>query len=948
MTENDGRLEVALRNVILNREFSQLDLKQQLAFFCRTICAEMNVQRAGIWLLSDAGDSIESQIEWDGKSEQAKSGTILLSTDAESYLEAIKQELVLVIDDVMTDPRCAELAKVYLPQNGITSMLDCPLQGSDGLIGVMCIEHIGERRTWSEAERTFSTAIASLVSLCYESSARKDAETARAIRQTRLEQFADMTVGWLFETDADLRLQNVVGERPVRNLEIAPNIGRRPWEFEGLSPLNGSWDELKGLMQSRQPFQDMIIYSADDEGQRYYAEVAGRPQFDENGVFTGYVGASKDVTRRLRSQAELHASEQRYRGALKVARLGHWIWDETEQKCSYCSPELAEIYGVTVEEYLEKSASPQSDLDWFHPDDRERYWNVIAKAVEEQTGYEVQARIVRRDGSIRHLHEWTEAVFDEAGRFVATAGVLQDITDRVELQEQLQENAARLANLVDNLPGAVFRVKAEEGWPAVYRSKGYYRMFIGGDEEVDNPDSAGQLSELDIDAADWPHVKQEVNDAIAGNRTYEVEFGITTRSGKKMRILERGRPVRTRSGDVELEGLLIDVTEKHDAEEALIKAQRLEAVGQLTGGIAHDFNNLLAVIFGNLELVLPQLDKPDLRDSVESCIDATQRAADLTHSMLAFAKRARLRPVQMDLNKVAENARNWIGRTLPTNIEMNAHLADGLWKFKADRAGLETAILNMILNARDAMPEGGKLTLETTNTTIDEEYVSSHQETIQPGRYVVLAVSDSGAGIPPENLSRIFEPFFSTKGPARGTGLGLSMVQGFVEQSGGRVGVYSEVGVGTSFKLYFPALDKADVEDRIERPANAALPKNGRILLAEDEAGVLKVLVRVLANAGYEVTPVGSGEEAWRAFEKRSDFDLVITDVVMPGGLMGPQLARKIRAHNPDMPVIFLSGYAQEAALHGNGLRPEDIRLTKPLRMTEFLSHVDQALGAPR
>lgn len=948
MTDSDGRLEVALRNVILNREFSKLELKQQLEFFCRTICTEMDVQRAGIWLLSEAGDSIESQIEWDRKSEKAKSGTVLLASDAESYLEAIKQELVLVIDDAMNDPRCAELAKVYLPQNGITSMLDCPLQGSDGLIGVMCIEHIGKQRAWSEAERTFSSAIASLVSLCYESSARKDAETARAIRQTRLEQFADMTVGWLFETDADLRLQNVVGERPVRNLEIAPNMGRRPWDFEGLKPLNGSWDELKDLMQSRMPFQDMIIYSTDDDGQRYYAEVAGRPQFDDNGVFTGYVGVSKDVTRRLRSQAELHASEQRYRGALKVARLGHWIWDEIEQKCSYCSPELAGIYGVTVEDYLEKSASPETDLDWFHPDDRERYWNVIAKAVEEQTGYEVQARIVRRDGSIRHLHEWTEAVFDETGRFVATAGVLQDITDRVELQEQLQENAARLANLVDNLPGAVFRVKAEEGWPAVYRSKGYYRMFIDSEDESGNPDSAGQLSELNIDAEDRPHVKQEVNDAIAENRSYEVEFGITTRSGKKMRILERGRPVRTRSGDIELEGLLIDVSEKHEAEEALIKAQRLEAVGQLTGGIAHDFNNLLAIIFGNLELVLPQLDKADLKESVENCIDATQRAADLTHSMLAFAKRARLRPVQMDLNKVAENAQNWIGRTLPTSIEMNTHLSEGLWKFKADRAGLETAILNMILNARDAMPEGGKLTLETTNTIIDEEFVSSHQETIQPGRYVVLAVSDSGAGITRQNISRIFEPFFSTKGPAKGTGLGLSMVQGFVEQSGGRVGVYSEVGVGTTFKLYFPALDEADVENRIARPANAALPKNGRVLLVEDEAGVLKVLVRVLANAGYEVVSARSGEEAWRAFEERADFDLVITDVVMPGQLTGPQLAEKIRAGNPDMPVIFLSGYAQEATLHGNGLPPEDIRLTKPLRMTEFLSHVELALAGSR
>ncbi len=270
----------------------------------------------------------------------------------------------------------------------------------------------------------------------------------------------------------------------------------------------------------------------------------------------------------------------------------------------------------------------------------------------------------------------------------------------------------------------------------------------------------------------------------------------------------------------------------------------------------------------------------------------------------------------------------------------------GLWKTRIDPYAIENALLNLVINARDAMPDGGKLTFETSNMRIDEEYNKSRYENLPAGRYVMLAVSDTGYGIAPEILNRIFEPFYTTKPIGSGSGLGLSSVEGFVHQSGGTIRVYSEVGSGTTFKLFFPAAQKEDAGmSKFAEEPSLVTSKGTRILVVEDALEVLNVLSIFLEKAGYDISTAKSGDEALAIFNGDQAFDLLITDIVMPGTLMGTDLARKIRELRPELPIVFMSGYASEATVHGNGLRPEDIRLMKPIRRLDLLRAVEKAIS---
>lgn len=417
-------------------------------------------------------------------------------------------------------------------------------------------------------------------------------------------------------------------------------------------------------------------------------------------------------------------------------------------------------------------------------------------------------------------------------------------------------------------------------------------------------------------------------------------------NGEIRYIREIEEPVFDDAGNVVANiGTSIDLTDLRQAEARLRQSQRIEAIGTLTGGLAHDFNNLLAIILGNLELSLESKDDESRRELLQSAIQATLRGADLTKNLLSFSRRAHLDPKRLNLNQLIQDTMTWGTRVLPETIAIENSLMAGLWDVELDSTSTENAIINILLNGRDAMPEGGKITIETANMRIGDEYVSERHEDIEPGRYVMLAISDTGHGIPSDMIEAVFEPFYTNKPVGLGSGLGLSMVQGFIKQSGGAIRVYSEVDVGTTFKLYFKAAEHQEVTPKTE--SHQQLPsQNGQasILMAEDEEDVMRIVKRILTDAGYSVTSAKSGDEALEIFKSSDPFDLVLTDVVMPGKLMGPALAKAIREITPTLPCIFLSGYASEATVHGNGLRPSDIRLMKPVSRTDLLQAVSQAL----
>lgn len=402
-----------------------------------------------------------------------------------------------------------------------------------------------------------------------------------------------------------------------------------------------------------------------------------------------------------------------------------------------------------------------------------------------------------------------------------------------------------------------------------------------------------------------------------------------------------------------------DITERYEAQkklkdiqEQLAVSQKMEAVGQLSGGIAHDFNNLLMIVLGNLESAGRQAkllpNSSNLQRYISNAVRGAQRAAALTSRLLAFSRRQPLDPKPLDVNKFLVGSVEFLQRSLGEKVEIEAVGGAGIWPIEVDANHLESALVNLAINARDAMPNGGKLTLEAANVFADEEYVRAAPE-LAPGQYVAICVSDTGGGMPAEILSRAFEPFFTTKEVGHGTGLGLSQVYGFVRQSGGLVKIYSEVGQGTTVKLYFPRFVCGEIkqpDDNEEPVAEANFAET--ILLVEDDAGVRVYLVDVLRSLNYRVLEAPNAQAAltYLLQDKRS-IDLLLTDVVMPG-LSGRDLARRAHEVRPGLPVLYMTGYSRNAVVH-HGRLDEGINfLQKPIRQAELASRIRELIDGEK
>jgi PAS domain S-box-containing protein len=404
--------------------------------------------------------------------------------------------------------------------------------------------------------------------------------------------------------------------------------------------------------------------------------------------------------------------------------------------------------------------------------------------------------------------------------------------------------------------------------------------------------------------------------------------------------------LRDESGTI-VGGLLFlrDITARLQTEEALRQAQKMEAVGQLTGGIAHDFNNLLTIIIGNLEILQNRIGKGNPQAKfVESATGGAMRAAALTQRLLAYSRRQPLDPKTVDLNKLVSGISDLLRRTLGESIAVEIVPAAGLWRCHVDPNQLETALLNLVINARDAMLEGGRLTIETANILIDEAYSANHRE-VTPGQYVMLAVSDTGEGMAPEIVGKAFEPFFTTKDVGKGSGLGLSMVYGFVKQSRGHVKIYSEIGAGTTVKIYLPRRHGADpVEPRSFETAPGETGEE-TILVVEDDPGVRDYTVDALKLLGYRIIETADAEEALRAVESAAKLDLLFTDIGLPGR-DGRTLAAEVRRRRPGLKVLYTTGYARNAIVHNGILDPGLHLIAKPFTLDLLARKIRAVLGS--
>lgn len=642
----------------------------------------------------------------------------------------------------------------------------------------------------------------------------------------------------------------------------------------------------------------------------------------------------------------LKVSEERFSLAMQGANDG--LWDRNfETGEVYFSPRWLEILGYGADDPPPDMETIQSLV---HPDDLSQVMERVIRPEPSETPLsEAEFRIRHQEG------HWIDVLSREFlvvrdGKVARIVGTYNDISERKRSERSLNRLKEILFEGSEALPLGV--AYYDQDFKLVMNNSFYEKAlpisahllergvhfgdilrnsadYFAGQFGYDNPEEYVQerLKAARIEPQEWVH-EQSTGRTVVATELPTTGNGVIS--------------------------MIEDVTNDRAQQKQLQQAQKMEAIGQLTGGVAHDFNNLLAVIMGNLELLQSEIgsDSFDVAECVafiEAAVDAVKHGADLTRSMLAYARKARLEPVVLDINKTVRETERWMRRTIRSNIQIETALQAGIWPIKVDKNSLQSALVNLIVNARDAIDGSGKLTLETANLRIDDTYLEARSEKIPPGRYVMVAVTDTGRGISPEAIEHIYDPFFTTKAVGQGTGLGLSMVEGFVRQSGGTVRVYSEVGEGTSFKLYFAALAHDVLEAKEERAAlksssNSRRDARPRLLLAEDNLDVMAVLEKTLVLAGYDVTTAITGDIAYAVFNADPSFDVVLTDIVMPGRLQGPEFAKECRLLRPSTPFVFLSGYASEATVHGNGLRPEDIRLMKPVSRVDLLQAVEKSL----
>ena len=387
--------------------------------------------------------------------------------------------------------------------------------------------------------------------------------------------------------------------------------------------------------------------------------------------------------------------------------------------------------------------------------------------------------------------------------------------------------------------------------------------------------------------------------------------------------------------------LATDITERKTVEEQLRQAQKMEAVGQLTAGVAHDFNNMLAVILGNAELLEHELGKEN--PQLTSLLRATKRGADLTQHLLAFSRRQALNPKVINANDLIADITGLLRRILEEHIDIEAVTGAGLWNCEVDPAQLENTLVNLAINARDAMSDGGKLTIETANARLDDDHAAAQAE-VRPGQYVMLAITDNGSGMPPEVREHVFEPFFTTKAVGAGSGLGLSMVYGFVKQSGGHVTIYSEQGEGTTIKLYLPRSTETETAKLIPATDQVPVARGETVLVVEDDPEVRTLVVSLLSSLGYQIMEAATGAAALEQLGSTTRVNLLLTDVMLAGGMNGRELATEVERRAPGIQVLYMSGYTENAIVHHGRLDADAELLQKPFRRADLARAVRKAL----
>ena len=603
-----------------------------------------------------------------------------------------------------------------------------------------------------------------------------------------------------------------------------------------------------------------------------------------------HLQAMAEVESKYRVEEKLLESEANLARAQRIARLGSWEMDltgseKTEQKTLRWSDEVFRIFGY---EPGQIEVSNENFFRSVHPDDRTRIREAVAQSIREHTPYQIDHRILRPDGAERIVHEQSEVFFDApTGLPLRMVGTIQDITERVHAEVEIQ----KLAAFAQCNPNPVLEFAADG-------RLNYFNLAA-----MTMAKSLNQSHPLEVLP---PHTAELVAECLATGQS-KVRLETTVQK----RVLSWSfYPIQELNV---VHCYAVDSTERQNLEQQLRQSQKMDSIGQLAGGVAHDFNNILTVIQGHAALLLEaEGSPPEIIDSAREISLAAGRAAGLTRQLLTFSRKQVIQPKALDLNEVVRNTTNLLQRLLGEDISLQVEYSSGPAIIHADAGMVEQILLNLAVNSRDAMPKGGKLAVSALPVTIGRQYTDQHP-LASPGQFICLRVSDTGYGIPAENLPHIFEPFYTTKDIGKGTGLGLATVYGIVQQHHGWIDVTSEAGQGTAFQIYLPVAPASALLPGITA-AEATIPGGTEtIFLVEDEKHLRDLVRRVLEQYGYRVLAAPSGLAALEVWRDRKDqIQLLLTDLVMPGGMTGFELAQKLQAERPALKIIYTSGYTAD------------------------------------
>ena len=650
-------------------------------------------------------------------------------------------------------------------------------------------------------------------------------------------------------------------------------------------------------------------------------------------------------------------NEKRLQLALRSG--GYALWDHNFQTGeTYNSPEMLGIF-----EHEECDLNFQSFNVLIHPEDSDKTIDKkIKNAPFGNDIFQTRYRVKTKAGNYSWIETAAGLMRDPAtGKPIKVVGLCRNIDDQMVTLERLKNSELMLKRTQAVSHLGSFKLRVESG---VSRLTAEMAALVGLANAMVHPNLDTFIKM--IEPGDREKFVEGIELAKLGNQIKNLEIAVKKKSGELEYFQVTMDPERGSNGEIEsIFGACQCVTERKALENKFQQAQKMEAVGQLTGGIAHDFNNLLMVVMGNLQLV-EQLVKGDERalKRIRAAIEASEKGSDLTRRMLAFSRQQTLQNKELAINTLLINMQDMLKQAVSATVDLKIIPNDDLWPVKVDQTMLETAVLNLTINARDAMaPNGGSLVIESMNRALDQTYSDANEE-VAPGDYVEISVTDTGTGIAPENIEKVFQPFFTTKGPEAGSGLGLSMIYGFVKQSGGHVKIYSEVGHGTSVKIYLPKMKSTSQTVVIQRPnelqehllrelgattveTETVVPlRKLKVLVVEDNNSVREVAAAMIDEMGFETMTATNGHEGLKMIDDHRDIDLVLSDVIMAGGMNGPELAAKAIKLRPELKILFMSGYAPGSVRQMQDL-PDTIELVnKPFTRNDLTEKVKKALAA--